>query len=97
MSKRVKLIACGFLLALVAGVVLSARTVAAKPAYMDRYNRDPLAKVALRGKCTVCHLGRGGGERNDFGEAFEDTGYRITPKLREQFPAKFQREAAEKY
>ncbi|MEO6724092.1 MAG: hypothetical protein ABIU20_03050 [Blastocatellia bacterium] len=63
--------------------------VGAKPAFMDRYNRDPYAKDELRGKCTICHIGRGGGERNDFGEAFEDAGYRITPKLREKFPQLF--------
>src|SRR5260370_7046782 len=58
----------------------------AKPAFMDRYNRDPYAKVELRGKCILCHVGRGGGERNDFGDAFEDAGYRITPNLRDKFP-----------
>ena len=61
------------------------QSVAAKPAFMDRYNRDPYSKAELRGKCTICHIGRGGGERNDFGEAFEDAGFRITPKLREKF------------
>jgi hypothetical protein len=65
------------------------QSVAAKPAFMDRYNRDPYSKAELRGKCTVCHIGRGGGDRNDFGEAFEDTSYRITPKLRMQFQELF--------
>ena len=65
------------------------RTVQAKPAYMDRYNRDVRAKEELINKCTVCHVGRGGDARNDFGEAFEDAGYRITPKLREKFPKFF--------
>ena len=65
------------------------RTVQAKPAYMDRYNRDARAKQDLRNKCTVCHVGRGGETRNDFGEAFEDAGYRVTPKLRERFPKLF--------
>jgi hypothetical protein len=68
-----------------------AQSVSAKPAFMARYNADPYAKAELRGKCTVCHIGRGGGERNDFGEAFEDTGYRITSKLREKFPDKFEK------
>jgi len=67
------------------------RTVQAKPAYMDRYNRDARAKQDLRNKCTVCHVGRGGDTRNDFGEAFEDAGYRVTPKLRETFPELFVR------
>ena len=65
------------------------RTVQAKPAYMDRYNRDSRARQELINKCTVCHVGRGGDTRNDFGEAFEDAGYRITPKLREHFPKLF--------
>ena len=64
-------------------------TVQAKPAYMDRYNRDARARQELTNKCTVCHVGRGGDARNDFGEAFEDAGYRITPKLREMFPKLF--------
>ena len=66
-------------------------TVAAKPAFMDRYDRDEFAREELRHDCTVCHVGRGGGERNDFGEAFEDAGYRITPRLREKFPELFVR------
>ena len=68
------------------------RTVQAKPTYMDRYNRDAWAKEALKNKCTVCHLGRGGDVRNDFGEAFEDAGYRITPPLRKKFPSLFERD-----
>ena len=68
--------------------------VLAKPAFMDRYNRDPYAKDEFKANCTICHIGHGGGERNDFGEAFEDTGYRFTPKLREKFPKFFNLEAA---
>jgi hypothetical protein len=71
-----------------------ARAVAAKPAFMDRYDRDPYSKAGLRGRCTVCHLGRGGGERNDFGEAFEDAGYHITPRLRQKFPDLFDKPAS---
>ncbi len=56
---------------------------------MDRYNRDPFAREELKTKCTICHSGRGGGERNDFGDAFEDAGYRFTPKLRGKFPQMF--------
>ena len=73
-------------------VAIVAVTALAKPAFMDRYNNDPYSKAELRGKCTVCHIGKGGGERNDFGEAFEDAGYRITPKMREKFPKLFERE-----
>jgi len=62
----------------------------AKPVFMARYNNDPYAKAELRGKCTVCHIGHGGGERNDFGEAFADAGFRITPELRAKFPDLFE-------
>lgn len=62
----------------------------AKPAFMDRYNNDPYSKAELRGKCTICHIGKGGADRNEFGEAFEDGGYRITPKLRAKFPELFE-------
>lgn len=70
-------------------VASAAVTVFGKPAFMDRYNVDPESRPDLRNKCTVCHVGRGGGERNDFGEAFADSGFRITPKLRKQFPDMF--------
>ena len=80
-------------LVLTFGYVAAAAVVAfAKPAFMDRYNNDPYSKADLHGKCTVCHIGKGGGERNEFGEAFEDVGYRITPKLRAKFPDLFLRE-----
>jgi len=80
-------------LVLTFGYVAAAAVVAfAKPAFMDRYNNDPYSKADLHGKCTVCHIGKGGGERNEFGEAFEDGGYRITPKLRAKFPDLFLRE-----
>ena len=77
-------------LVLTFGYVAAAAVAAfAKPAFMDRYNNDPYSKADLHGKCTVCHIGKGGGERNEFGEAFEDVGYRITPKLRAKFPDLF--------
>jgi hypothetical protein len=66
------------------------RTVQAKPAFMDRYNRDPYAKPQWKDKCTLCHIGKGGEQRNDFGDAFEDAGFRITPKLRAKFPNLFE-------
>jgi len=84
-KQRIKLIlAIGF--TAIAGVVAFS-----KLAFMDRYNNDPYSKAELRGKCTVCHIGRGGGERNDFGEAFEDASYRITAKLRVKFPELFEK------
>jgi len=77
--------------AMVAAFIATTGVVAfAKPAFMDRYNNDPYSKAELHSKCTVCHIGKGGGERNDFGDAFEDAGYRITPKLRAKFPELFE-------
>jgi hypothetical protein len=86
-----------FIRAAVAGVFLAIAAVAvfAKPAFMDRFNADPYSKPELHNKCTVCHIGHGGGERNEFGEAFEDAGYRITPKLRAKFPQLFEHDPVE--
>ena len=89
MRQKVKLLVSAIALAALLKIIFYAPVVSAKPAYMDRYDRAPFARAELRGRCTVCHIGRGGGERNDFGEAFEDAGYRITPKLRERFPKLF--------
>ncbi len=95
MKQRIVKALAGFLLlttTLMLGFVRPAflsRTVQANPAYMDRYNRDARARQELINKCAVCHVGRGGDTRNDFGEAFEDAGYRITPKLRAKFPKLF--------
>jgi hypothetical protein len=72
-------------------IATAAVIASGKPAFMDRYNTDPFSKAELRGKCTVCHVGKGGGERNEFGEEFEYAGYRITPKLRAKFPDLFER------
>ncbi len=89
MNRTIKLILA---FAYVAGAALIAF---AKPAFMDRYNKDLYSKAELRGKCTVCHIGKGGGDRNEFGEAFEDAGYRITPKLRAKFPGLFEQQPRE--
>lgn len=84
------LLAAGLMLAF-AGPAFLSRTAQAKPAFMDRYNLDPYAKEQWKDKCTLCHIGKGGEQRNDFGEAFEDAGFRITPKLRDRFPDLFER------
>lgn len=98
MNRRtLKAIVLVTLIAIAASLVLIRPTwlvkpVLAKPAYMARYNRNPYAKARFIDKCTVCHIGHAGAQRNDFGEAFEDAGYRITPKLREKFSQFFERE-----
>jgi hypothetical protein len=91
MKKRVKIFVLLIFVLLGGGMILVHPDVSAKPAFMDRYSSDPYSKPAMRGKCTVCHIGHGGGERNDFGEAFEDAGYRLTPKLRAKFPELFEK------
>ena len=84
-TRKLKLLA-------VPAYILAAVVIAlGKPAFMDRYNNDPYSRPEMRNKCTVCHVGKGGAERNEFGEAFEDAGYRITPKLRTKFPELFER------
>ncbi len=91
MKYRVKIVALLFVLTATASVLYAARpAMLMKPAFMDRYNKDPYSKPDLRGKCLVCHINHPGGERNEFGEAFEDAGFRITPQMRAKFPQLFE-------
>lgn len=91
MKYRVKIVALLFVLTATASVLYAARSATlVKPAFMDRYNKDPYSKPDLRGKCLVCHINHPGGERNDFGEAFEDAGFRITPQMRTKFSQLFE-------
>jgi len=83
------LLTTALMLGFVRPALLSRRALA-KPAFMDRYNRDFYAKAQWKDKCTLCHIGKGGEQRNDFGDAFEDAGFRITPKLRAKFPNLFE-------
>jgi hypothetical protein len=62
----------------------------ALPEYLRVYAADPLARAELRSQCTTCHVNpTGGGERNAFGKAFAEAGFRITPELRQRFPDLF--------
>ena len=54
-------LAVGIIAAMIRPAFLAPRGFA-KPAYMDRYNRDPYARSEWIDKCTVCHVGRGGAE-----------------------------------
>jgi hypothetical protein len=65
-------------------------SVAATPEYLRLFAADPLSRVELRNKCSVCHINpAGGGPRNDFGKAFADVGLKLTPELRRRFPDRF--------
>lgn len=61
----------------------------ARPKYMRRYNADKNAKKEYKNKCTMCHIGRGGGENTSFGEDFADSGYQFTPDLIKKYPKYF--------
>jgi hypothetical protein len=63
----------------------------ARPKYMSRYNADKNAKREYKNKCTICHIGRGGGENTYFGEDFADSGYRFTPELKAKYPKYFKK------
>jgi mono/diheme cytochrome c family protein len=72
-------------LALALFVSLTRPDFQAMPRFMDRYDADPMAKLELKGKCTVCHKEENGfGPLNAAGKAFAESGYRITDSLRAQ-------------
>jgi cytochrome c len=82
--KKIKL----FFAALMIGAVVLV-SIEARPKYMRRYNADPKAKAEYKNKCTICHIGKGGGENTYFGEAFSDAGEEFTPELRAKYPKYF--------
>ena len=67
-----------------------ATTTRALPEFMKLYASDPFSRSELRTHCSNCHVNpAGSGPRNEFGQAFEAAGKKITPELRQQFPALF--------
>lgn len=75
--------------------LLLALTVQARPEYLAIFAADPYSRPELRSRCSVCHINpAGGGERNEFGQAFARAGFKITPELRKRFPDRFLPEAA---
>jgi hypothetical protein len=65
-------------------------TPRALPEYMRIFSADPLSRPELRTQCSTCHVNAaGGGERNAFGKAFADAGFKITDNLRQRFPDVF--------
>ena len=71
-------------------LVASNLPVQAFPDYLKLYAKDPQARADLKSKCSVCHINpQGGGERNEFGRAFQAAGLTITPALRSRFAQLF--------
>jgi len=68
---------------------VSTVTASAMPDYLEVFRRDPFRRSTVDG-CNTCHMSPAGGdERNAFGQAFQNSGYRITALLRAQFPDRF--------
>ncbi len=62
---------------------------AAFPGFLQIYQADPLRNPTVDG-CVVCHVDpAGGGPRNEFGLAFADNEFMISPLLRSQFSDRF--------
>jgi Membrane bound beta barrel domain (DUF5777) len=59
------------------------------PVFLQAFRADPFRNPAID-QCGTCHVNpQGGGPRNDFGQAFQASGERITPLLRAQYPDHF--------
>jgi hypothetical protein len=68
--------------------------VSARPEFLSRFQADPFRRAEIDG-CATCHVNpRGGGPRNEFGQAFGAGGQIITPMLRANFPENFKFETA---
>ncbi len=63
--------------------------VAARPKFMKLYNADKFAKKELQNNCTVCHIGKGGGENTYLGEDYAAANYQFTQELRGKYPTFF--------
>ncbi len=76
--------------AVVTLIPVAVKSAKARPDYLKLFDADPMSRAEMRGKCSTCHVNpAGGGERNDFGRAFEAAGFKITAALRDRFPDRF--------
>lgn len=70
--------------------MISCLSSQAFPPFLKIYSDHPQAKPELKQSCGLCHIEPGGGgERNEFGEAFAGEGADITKELIEKFPDRF--------
>ena len=75
---------------MVAALALPYSQVFARPRYMKIFNEDQTTKTEYHDNCGVCHVSRlGGGERTYFGDAFDESGDKITPEMRAKYPKYF--------
>jgi len=78
------------LLALVGWLAFAPAVAHARPEFLARFVADPFARTE-KAMCSNCHLNpKGGGPRNNFGQAFAKNGFKITPEFRTQWPDRFQ-------
>jgi mono/diheme cytochrome c family protein len=88
-GKALKIVICAVAFIFIDGL-FHCPVLRAMPRFMEWYDALPDAKAELRGKCTTCHVGQdGSGSLTEFGQAFEERGYRFTPELRQAFPGFF--------
>jgi hypothetical protein len=78
------------LLAFVGWLACAPALAHARPEFLARFVADPFARTE-KAMCSNCHLNpKGGGPRNNFGQAFAKNGFKITPEFRAQWPDRFQ-------
>jgi hypothetical protein len=74
--------------------LLAVPQVFGRPIYFARYKAFMWSRQELN-TCAICHLNpKGGGPRNEFGQAYGRAGHQFTEALRTQFPDRFQRDRA---
>ena len=78
------------MLALVGWLAFAPALAHARPEFLARFAADPFARIE-KAACANCHLNpKGGGPRNNFGQAFAKNGFKITAEFRAQWPDRFQ-------
>jgi mono/diheme cytochrome c family protein len=76
---------------LVLTLLLISSSVQAFPPLLKEYSKHPQAKAEFKQDCSLCHIAPGGGgERNEFGEAFAREGAAFTKELIKKFPDRFE-------